>query len=193
MTTGFFDFLPFIDGWDYHIYIIPYHQIVKGNPVQMLKIEKRGWILRALFATTDAYGTITYEVQGPGGTLTSYFANPETAVITGNTQYDPTGYLAMYNRPVALSTNGFYTMSLFGPGYTGTPFPFVKEIRLHTYLDVGSTQNLAFLTAGVVLIEIKDEPLFFNSLRKLGILPALEQEDISKTLKSILEEIKRRR
>lgn len=191
--TGFFDFLPFIDGWDYHIYVIPFHPIIKGNPVQMLKVERKGWVLRALFATTDAFGTVTYDVQGPGGTVTSYFANPETALITGNIQYDPTGYLAMYNRPVALSTNGFYTMSLFGPGYTGTPFPFVKELLVRTYLDVPSTQNVAFLTAGVVLIEIKDEKTFFKSLRELGILPTLEQEDISKTLKSILDELKRGR
>jgi len=205
--TGLLDFLPFLDGWDYHVYTIPYHQIVQGNPVQKLKVEKRGWVMQGFLATTDAFGSLVYDVQGPGGTVSTLTVDPEFCLNIGNIQYDPWGYLMMYNRPLPASTNGFYVVSLMGPGYSGFPFPFVKEILIRTFLGVGSTQNAALLTAVALLIEIKDEKTWFKSLRSLGILPytsalealagkagkAEEQEDVSKTLRAILEELRNRR
>ena len=205
--TGLLDFLPFLDGWDYHIYTIPYHPIVQGAPVQKLRVEKRGWVMQGFLATTDAFGSLVYDVQGPGGTVSTLTVTPEFSLTIGNVQYDPFGYLLMYNRPNPLITNGIYVVSLMGPGYAGFPFPFVKEILIRTFLGVGSTQTAALLTAYALLIEIKDEKTWFKSLRSLGILPytsALEalagkpgkteeQEDVSKTLRSILEELKGRR
>lgn len=187
-----FDFLPFIDGWDYHVYSIPYNPIVKGSPVQKVKIEKKGWILQAVLFATDAYATIVINQHGPGGAIHSVAANPEFALTTGFVQYDPVGYLTMYNRPNPLSTAGFYVVALMSPGLSGFPLPVTRECVIEQYLDVPSTQNVALLSASALVLEIKDEPTFFSSVRRLGLLPLAEQEDVSKTLKSILEELKRR-
>jgi hypothetical protein len=202
---GLFDYLPLIEGWDYHLYTIPPNPIVLGTPVQKVKIDKKGWILNAVLFTTDAYGTIIINAQGPGGTIHSMAANPELALTSGFVQYDPVGYLTMYNRPNPLSTAGWYVVALLSPGLSGFPLPITRECTVEQYLAVGSTQTTALLSAQAFVLEIKDEPAFLSSIRRLGLLPysstldkvlageGKTEQDISKTLKDILEELKRGR
>jgi len=169
MTGGFFDFLPFIEGWDYHLYNIPFHTIVKGVPQQRLKIEKKGWLLNAALITTDALGSITLHVQGAGNIIHEATVSPEYALQTGYVQYDPTGYLTLYNRPNPLSTAGFYIVSMISPGFTGSPLPY-RNVKVETFLDPASTQTGALLMAAALVIEVKDERTFLESLNNLGIL-----------------------
>lgn len=166
-------------------------------------MEKPGWLLNAVLFTTDAFGTILINHQGPGGTIHTMLANPELALTSGFVQYDPVGYLTMYNRPNPLSTAGFYVVSLLSPGVSGFPLPLTQEgFTVEQYLAVGSTQTTALLSATAFVVEVKDVPAFFRSIRQLGLLPSsklealdgkAEQEDVSKLLKSILEELKRGR
>jgi hypothetical protein len=169
MTGGFFDFLPLIDGWDYHLYTIPFHAIVKGAPQQKLKIEKKGWVMNAALITTDAWGSTTFHVQGAGKIIHDATISPEFALQTGFVQYDPTGYLNLYNRPNPLSTAGYYVVTVLSPGYTGFPMPY-RNITVETFLDPASTQNIALLLGAALVIEIKDERTFLESLNNLGIL-----------------------
>ena len=172
--TGLLDFLPFIEGWDYHLYTVPYSPIVKGAPVLKVKIEKKGWILQAVLFTTDAYGTIIINARGPGGTIHSVTANPEFALTSGFVQYDPVGYLTMYNRPAPASTAGFYVVALLSPGLSGFPLPITRECTVEQYLDAASTQNAALLSASALVLEIKDERIFLDSMRRLGLVRLAE-------------------
>ena len=98
-------------------------------------------------------------------------ANPELALTSGFVQYDPVGYLTMYNRPNPLSTAGFYVVALISPGLSGFPLPITRECTVEQYLAVGSTQTTALLSAQAFVLEIKDEPAFLSSIRRLGLLP----------------------
>lgn len=161
------DLLLFIEGWDYHPYTVPYHVITKTSPQLKLHLEKPGWILSFGIATTDAFGTAIGKVKGPGGTEHVLMIQPENALVTGFIMPDPTGYLNMYNRPFPASTAGFYIVSAY-PGFSGSPLPIIGDATVETYLDPGSTQNAAWLTAYILLLEIKDKRLFLEGLAKFG-------------------------
>ena len=117
--------------------------------------------------TTDAYGTVQIKVKGPGGTEHVVVLQPEYERTTGFILPDPSGYMSMYNRPNPLSTAGFYVITA-PVGLYGGPLPIIGEATVESYLDVGSTQNAALLTAAALLIEIKDKRLFLESLAKFG-------------------------
>ena len=159
------DLLPFLEGWDYHSYIVPYHAITKGAHQLKLTLGKPGWVWQFAICTTDAYGSIIIKVKGPGGTEHEMLVQPEYCRVTGFTQPDPSGYVSMYNRPLIASTAGFYVVSAFA-GLTGSQFPIIGNATVESYLDTGSTQDAALLTAVALLIEIKDKRLFLESLAK---------------------------
>lgn len=165
--TGLMDLLPLIEGWDYNVYTIPYHVIFKGAPQLRLKIEKPGWVLQYYMITTDAFGTVLVKVRGPGGIEHVAAMQPEGSRLVGNLLSDPAGYLSMYNRPNPAITNGFYVY-VTSIGLSGTPLPIIGNVAVETYLEAGSTQNAALLTAAAVVIEIKDKRLFLESLAKFG-------------------------
>lgn len=165
---GLFDLLPLLDGWDYHLYTVEYHTIVKGSPQIKLKLEKPGWAIQWGLATTDAFGTVLLKVKGPGGTEHTGILQPEAGRITGFLQTDPSGYVTLYNRPIPASTAGLYVLSV-SPGASGSPFPVIGEVTIETYLEAGSTQNAALLTFYALAIEIKDKKAFLESLKKFQV------------------------
>lgn len=168
MSISPFSIINFLEGWDYHGYVIPATPVTKGVYKVLKKIEKPGWLMHISLITDDAYGTLRISYQGAGGLLFVATIYPELNYVLGAVQQDPAGWVQLYNRPIALSTYGLYVLALT-PGWQGAPLPYVKPyVLVEGTLGALSTQDSATIAADVFVIEIIDEAGFKKSLRRFN-------------------------
>jgi hypothetical protein len=166
MSLGAYNLLPFLKGWDYHVYTIPLTPLTIQRK-QLLRIERPGWLMECKFATDDCYSALRINFKGPGGREWVIEPYAELGYIAGAVQQDPAGWVQMYWRPFPLLTLGFYDVALFSSGYQGNGIPFVPDVYVEGYLRPESTQSSSLITAFADTIEIIDEKIFLESYRKV--------------------------
>lgn len=163
---GIIDLLPFLEGWDYHSYVIPITSVTRTYK-PLLKIDLSGWILHVFVYANDAYATLLVRWKGPGELEQEGVWNAEMFYAYGFIQQDPAGWCSLYNQPIPGSTFGEYYVAGFTAGYQGGGWPFVKDAQLEGYLEDDSTQNSALLTANLGTIVVIDETEFLRSLLRI--------------------------
>lgn len=166
MSLGAYNFLPFLKGWDYHVYTIPLTTLTIARK-PLLRIERPGWLMECSFITDDCYSTLRINFKGPGGREWVVEPYPELAYVAGRVQQDPSGWISMYWRPFPLLTLGYYIVTVYSAGYQGNGIPFVPDVYVEGYLKTGSTQSSSTITAYADTIEIIDEKIFLESYRKI--------------------------
>jgi len=109
---GLLSLLPLLEGWNYHIYVVDTTPITTTTKF-LKKIETDGWLVGLSLLTTDAYGTLRVRFRGTGGRWLVSNIAPEPAFTLGLVQQDPSGWVTLYNRPIAALTVGLYQVYAF--------------------------------------------------------------------------------
>ena len=158
------DLLALLDGWDYRI-IQGTVTVLPGAITEVFAENIKGWLIFAIYDSTDAYAHIT--IQMPPETFSIISANL-TQIATQNVylttaQAIQTIYYNFTGLPLDSSGFGIAAMNL------EYPLPMKKNNVVHIQftLDPGTTQAFAVVDYEVIWIQIQKPDVFIKSLRDL--------------------------
>ena len=169
MSTGMFHLLPVLKGWKWAVHNFGPVTLQRGEaPVEWEVTDEFGWLIGVYLATTDCRckAEIIWTGGTPGRTIaTTQNTRPEDLRDLGAFAQDPCGWLQRYTRPIATSTFGIYTMTLWSGGGQGSPLPYLDKTKVRMSLEKASTQSTCSAYLQSVHIQINKMDLFIQSLR----------------------------
>jgi len=174
---GIFDLMPLLKGWGYKPKIWT-REVIRGQPLEVERIDDSGWLMFAVVVSDDAYGGFSLDYQGADLSLfNSGIINAKALYDAGALSQDPGGFVQRYYQPNPQSTAGAYFTSLTSMGFQGTTWPHVPTTIVTLRLENASTQQKATVAVSLIRVVITDKKQFIKSLRAVMGMPTIQDID----------------
>jgi hypothetical protein len=164
MMGGIIDLLALLDGWDYRE-VSSTITVQPGVINEVFAERVPGWLINALYDSTDAFAHIT--VNMPPETFNILSLNLTDLAFTGVIQpFAPAMVATLFNFPNLPADSSGLGFAFFDLPY---PLPLKKTNVIHVSftLDPGTTQPFAVVDYDIIFAQIYRMDLFQKSLKDL--------------------------